>query len=131
LQAMQIPPFLPPVSDRLDELKRQRALAQQQVEWFDREIATATGVMPAVATLLEPKPAPGGTPPAPAPAAANIPQAAADIMERYRQETSGSMAKDAKRGCLIAFVVGMVLMAIVPLAAYLFYLRSLESLATP
>ncbi len=111
------------MSDRLEALKRQRALAQEQVAWFDREIARETGEMPAVASLLESQPV---TAP-PAPTVTAPPNAVADILARYQQEPSGSMAKDARRGCILYFVLAMGLMAIFAIGAYVIYAQTRDN----
>ena len=109
-------------SDRLKELQRQRALAQEQVAWFDREIARESGDLPAVASLLDPKPAPApfATPPPARPETVVDP--VGDIITRYNQESPGSMAQDAKRGCVLYFVFAMGALVLVVLGAYVLYL---------
>lgn len=108
------------MSDRLKELQRQRALAQEQVAWFDREIARETGEMPAVASLLEPQSAPPSVSPPARPETGVDP--AADIMARYSQEAPGNMAKDAKRGCVLYFFFAMSAFCLLVLGVYALYL---------
>jgi hypothetical protein len=107
-------------SDRLKELQRQRALAQEQVAWFDREIARETGELPAVAALLESK-APASNP---TPVVPPVAQSAADILSQYSKETPGSMAKDAKRGCLLYFAFAMGVLFLSAIAAYFIWQQS-------
>lgn len=102
------------MSDRLADLQRQRALAQEQVAWFDREIARETGELPAVASLLEPK-APAASP--------HSARTTADILSQYNKETPGSMAKDAKRGCFLYFAFALGAVVIAAVGAYLIYTR--------
>src|SRR4051812_37531409 len=58
-------PLTPRVSDRLNDLRRQRALAQEQLAWLDREIARETGAVSAPASSPVPHPvvAPAVLPP--------------------------------------------------------------------
>ncbi len=102
------------MSDRLDELKRQRALAQQQLEWFDHEIAREAGNPPVPQ-------APSAASSAPTPA--DPTQAAADILARYQRETQGSMARDARRGCLLWFIFALGAFIICTVGAYFVYVE--------
>lgn len=98
------------MSDRLTELRRQRALAQQQVEWFDREIAALEGAAPKPA--MTPGPAPVTTfHAAPVPATpvatpqptvtASAPAAAVAFEFAEYEADPASMQAEAKRGCLL------------------------------
>ena len=118
------------MSDRLADLQRQRALAQEQVAWFDREIAresgqvTSPGPMPA-APLKSPIPAPTVIPrPTAAAADEAAARAAQEIIAQY-QDTHNpqSAAKDMKRGCYLAFFLALGAVALVFLTAYLIYTR--------
>ena len=66
------------MSDRLIELQRQRALAQEQVAWFDREIAHESGAaakpLERIITPTATMPAAGGVP---APRDPSVPDAEA------------------------------------------------------
>lgn len=101
------------MSDRLSELQRQRALLQEHLAWLEGEIAqaspaqAATPVSPDRAILPASAPGPTGLQP-------SSPVTAAD----HPQETAGAMAADAKRGCMIAFAIGMVLFFALVLGAY-------------
>ena len=44
-----------------------------------------------------------------------------DIISRYNQETPGSMARDAKRGCVLYFVFAMGALCLLVLGAYVLY----------
>jgi hypothetical protein len=90
------------MADRLKDLQRQRALVQEQLAWLEREIARESG----------------GLPPATAAPTAPIPDAP---LVGYTKETPGSMAENAKRGCLLAFLAGMFVFFSAVLAAYLLY----------
>jgi hypothetical protein len=103
--------------DRLSELQRQRALLQEHLAWLEREISREAGTRPVTragsADITRAGPA------APAPASAQVtPQPAPIVAAEAPQETAGAMAADARRGCLIAFAVGMVLFFALVLGAY-------------
>lgn len=104
------------MSDRLADLQRQRALAQEQVAWFDREIAKeadpkASAIPAAVALTSGPPLAPTATD-----------RTADEILAQYQQNPL-TAAKDVKRGCYLyfAFALGAVVIAVV--GAYLLYTR--------
>jgi len=94
------------MSDRLTELQRQRALAQEQVAWFDREIARESG-----ATRAE------SSPSAAAPVKAESREAATpaitpdELLEQY-QSSGASIHSEVKRGCLIYFFAAFALLAL-------------------
>jgi hypothetical protein len=111
------------VSDRLDEFRRQRALLREHLEWIDRQIAR-----------LEVDAPPGGPPEpppvSPLPLSGNVfpPARASDldaeaILAQYRQP-SGSLQNEAKRGCLIYFVVGLAVLALAVTVLYAFMKRA-------
>jgi len=112
------------VSDRLAELQRQRALAQEQLSWLDREIARESGLTPVA-------PAPAVVAVTPAAAPATLPgvemssaaaRAADEIIAQY-QTSSDSTTKDVKRGCYAYFFVALGTVLLVVGTIYLFYLR--------
>jgi hypothetical protein len=119
-------PFPLPVSDRLADLQRQRALAQEQVAWFDREIAKETGrpalsapapAAPVLVTPVIPRP----TAPASDEAAA---RAAQEIIAQYQEgHDPQSAAKNMKRGCYLAFCFALGAVALIFLTAYFIYTR--------
>ncbi len=96
--------------DRLQELRRQRALVQQHLAWLDREIAASAGAF-----------APPSPPPPPALPAEPVRSAAeheADILlESYREESRSAPAA-ARRGCLIFFFLALALLGLGVLALY-------------
>jgi len=116
------------VSERLKELQRQRALALEQVAWFDREIARETNgsweptpvsapplsPLTKAATVVPFPPAQGGVPSA-SPIVADA--AAEKILDRYRPEGQ-SIQNDVRRGCFLYFFTAL---AIVGLAVVAFY----------
>jgi hypothetical protein len=111
------------MSDRLSELRRQRTLAQEQLAWFDREIAreaeSATpkpvgGVAPS-ATAAAPSAAPAAaTPAAATPAAIPIPDA---ILDEYRVP-SDALQQNVKKGCLLYFALAFVVLGLFLVALY-------------
>ena len=106
---------MPSPEDRLQELRRQRALVEQQLAWLDREIAAASGGLPPPAPL---QPAPPAVP------TAGDSEVEA-LMESYRAESRSAPAA-ARRGCLIVFFAALALFALAVLALY-FHTRSLNS----
>lgn len=124
MQAMLNIPFLRPMSDRLADLQRQRALAQEQVAWFDREIAKETGQ----ATPAAPAPAAPAlpTPVIPRPIAAASDEATAraaqEIIAQY-QGNPQTAAKDVKKGCYLWFLFALGMLGICTVSAYLIYTR--------
>lgn len=101
---------MPSPEERLQELRRQRALVQEHLAWIDHEITAASGgaALPPVAPV----------PPA-SPAADSETEA---LMETYRAESRSSLAA-ARRGCFIVFFAALALFALAVLALY-FYTRS-------
>ena len=87
------------MSDRLKDLQRQRALAQEQLAWLDREIARETGaqVPPPPAPIT---PAAGLQPAMPSSADADA------IIARY-QDPGRSVHSETKRGCFLYFFVAL------------------------
>ena len=117
------------MSDRLKELQRQRALAQEQLAWFDREIAREAGVTIPALVAAEIKPA--------APAS-SLPthgssgfDAAADIIARYNQEPPGDMAKQAKRGCMLYFIFAFIAFGLLLFGVYFYYTQVRPTRETP
>jgi hypothetical protein len=109
---------MPSPDDRLQELRRQRALVQQQLAFLDREIASASG---------EGKPAmPAAQIPPPVSAAPSQPAAppadGGDVDEVIKsfEEESRSDPADAKSGCIWIFVAALVLFAVSVFAFYLY-----------
>jgi hypothetical protein len=105
---------MPSPDDRLQELRRQRALVQQQLAFLDREIASASG---------EAKPAlPAAQNPPPVSAAPGQPAAADEVDKVIKsfEEESRSNAADVKSGCIWIFVAAFVLFALCVFAFYLY-----------
>jgi hypothetical protein len=88
------------MSDRLSELRHQRALVAEQLAWLDREITSAGGETSA----LPPTPSP------PADPASDVELPAADeILAEFRSEAERSPAK-MRQGCLWSFAGGMAVL---------------------
>ena len=100
------------MSDRLKDLQRQRALAEEQLAWLDREIARETG---AVAVPVS-RPAP--TPLAASPAAPTPPSHADELIERYAEKEK-PVHDQVKQGCLLYLGIAFALVAVGVLALFL------------
>ena len=103
------------MSDRLADLQRQRALAQEQVAWFDREIARETRQMPANMP-------PAAMPAAIKPPAATINHTTDEIIAQYQQNPL-TTEKDVKKGCYLYFACALGAVVLCALCVYLFYGR--------
>ena len=98
------------MSERLKDLQRQRALAQEQLAWLEREIARESG-----ATTL---PAPAATPiPPPTAGPAHSEADAEAMMAQYRNNPE-SLHGDVKRGCLLYFFAAFGLLVLGLVAFY-------------
>lgn len=125
------------MSDRLNELLRQRALLQEHVAWIEKEIAALKVTAPqeesrtAATQLAAPAVAAQGSAAAPNSPIAEIkvipsapvisPADAEALIQRYGYDPKSTTA-DVKRGCWVAFGVAFVLLAVVVTAAW-FLLR--------
>jgi hypothetical protein len=116
------------MSDRLSELQRQRALAQEQVAWFDREIAREQSRTPAAFSPLPAAAAPSPVAPATA-APANNPASSADtdldrkaeeILKRFKH-AEHPVRNEVRRGCFLYFFSAFALLALALLAFYLLH----------
>jgi len=106
------------MSDRLKDLQRQRALAQEQLAWFDQEIAKESGQTPI--TVPNAPVAPSAATLAP-PSAAEAEHLAEEIIARYKNEGTTSPA-DVKRGCFLYFFFAMGALVIFTAGAYYLYI---------
>ena len=100
LPSVSQPHSLARVSDRLDELRRQRALVQQHLDWLDEEIAAESLADPTRVPVLE---RPRATLAPPANATAGTPPDPDALLAKYRTEAQASPAK-VKLGCWVAFL---------------------------
>lgn len=122
------------MSDRLNELRRQRALVAEQLAWLDREISAAAGAPPAAPVA----PAPVTTPaapvtPRPEPVSAPTPPATVDpevstavaadadsLLDEYRVAPE-ELKTDVKKGCFLYFFAALALLALVVIGLYFFF----------
>lgn len=112
------------MSDRLAELQRQRALAQEQLAWIDREIAKEKGqaaTMPSVPAPVVPTTAPAPPDNRVALDAATAREADQIIAEFQKgPSTAGS---DTRKGCWLWFVCALALFGIGVTAIFVVYGR--------
>lgn len=97
------------MTDRLAELRRQRALVAEHLAWLDREIAAANPAAPPPPSLSPAVESPAVTatrseplPPAPAP------QPPASALPESRP---ADIRRDVRRGCLLYFALAALLVA--------------------
>lgn len=121
------------MSDRLADLRRQRALVQEQLNWLDAEIRAAEQRSPAapVVTATPPGPPPAPKPPVPVsavtpatvltppPAAASATDAMAEAMLEEYKIPPKALHTDVKKGCLLYFAGAMVLLIVGVAVLYL------------
>jgi len=130
------------MSDRLQDLLRQRALIQEQLAWLDREIAAAAdAALATTAPAVAPAPRPVSAPLQPgylaSQAAAIAAQqaaatrdtraarsetpavsAAADaILEKYRVQPD-SLKTDVRQGCFLYFFGALAVVAVIVVGLY-------------
>jgi hypothetical protein len=101
---------------RLAELNHQRALAQQQLAWLEREIARESGDAVAPAST-----------PAPPLAATTAPTTSSPLILPAELEAFApdpvATAADARRGCFLVAVLALVLMIAALTAIYFWHYR--------
>jgi hypothetical protein len=120
------------VSDRLNELQRQRALVQEHLAWLDREIAAeAGGAHPAAAPQRLASQAGAPAPPRPtvlqqpSPTPTNLAQSEAvadEILSKYHVEPQSLQTK-VKRGCFMYFFLALLLVGLCALGLFLYSSR--------
>ena len=130
---------MPAPADRLEELRRQRALVAGHLAWLDTEIARAEHGDDAPATEVTAVPfsmrAPDAPSPAPkipsatvaAPRAENFPGSAAPLdiealLAEQRQDPAAAR-DDIRKGCLLYFAAALLLLSAVVGALYFFFQR--------
>lgn len=108
---------------RLDELRRQRALVQNHLEWLDREIAReqSSTVEPRLATVSDTTPVESSRFPPESTTGASD-QDAQSIIEGYRIPT-GDLHRDVRKGCLLYFFGALAALAVGIVVMY-FLLRT-------
>jgi hypothetical protein len=107
------------MSDRLKELQRLRAAAQEQVAWLDREIAREQSLPAATRPVVAPQPQifAGGTS---SPRESTSPLDADKLIQRY-QGSGHSIKDEVKRGCFIYFYTALGLLVAGVIVAYLIW----------
>lgn len=103
------------MSDRLQELLRQKALLDEHVAWLEREITAErarTGDVP-------PPAAPDLSTPAAPPSATTDAEADA-LLDQYRSNPQ-SLQQEVKRGCFFYFFGVLALLGLAVLAVYFAY----------
>jgi hypothetical protein len=114
------------MSDRLAELRRQRALVLEHVAWLDREIAAATPLSPIAdrsipPLVASPQPTPAVAEPGALPvAAAPVGPEADAILDDYRVPET-SLKSDVRKGCLLYFVGAFLLVGLGVVALYFLF----------
>lgn len=107
------------MTERLNELRRQRELLKQHLDWLDAEIAAESAADPTNLPLTERPRFNAPTAPSPSPApGATTPDS---LLEQYGAEIRQAPAR-AKLGCWLAFAAAFVLLGLA-LAAW-FLLRA-------
>ncbi|MBL9186417.1 MAG: hypothetical protein JNK23_02970 [Opitutaceae bacterium] len=95
--------------DRLDELRRQRALVQEHLAWLEREITATEGkAAPNKPTVATPLPAMRAATQASAPLDTRV----EDVLAHYRKEPA-TVKQDVRKGCLIYFALALFAVAAV------------------
>jgi hypothetical protein len=91
------------VSDRLTELKRQRALMAEHLQWLDREIAAVAGHPGNPVAPPLPAPPPVASPAAVQTLPSNLPTSSTDPAFAAFQEEERRRGEVSKSGCWIVF----------------------------
>jgi hypothetical protein len=104
------------VSDRSDELRRQREIVRQHLAWLDRELAAQEGIPAA-------EPAPYVPPRPISVTASDADRDAESILSEFRQPAP-SIEAQTKRGCILYFSIAVVLMVGAALVILYLYSRS-------
>jgi hypothetical protein len=107
-----------PVSDRLNELQRQRSLLLEHLAWLDREIAAVNGPA-APARPVVPSPV---RPLVPATAAPADEPALDALMAQYQDE-GDNLQSSVKRGCFLYFALTFVVIGLGLLGLYFYTTR--------
>ena len=118
------------MSERLQQLQRQRRLLEEHLAWLDREILRETGAAPSSSPAAEPTAAlPAG--PDHVSANAEVELEATSILAEYEQDPR-SLQGDVKRGCLTAFAIAMgTLILAVALTIFIYSRDNSENAAPP
>ena len=112
------------MSDRLAELRRQRALVQEHLAWLEREIAQAERTPVEAATFPPPFAAPAFRATSPVESGLAAPpvmpagtEAADQILDKYRVPAT-SVQSDVRKGCFLYLVAAFLLVGAVVTILY-------------
>jgi hypothetical protein len=109
------------VSDRSDELRRQRDLLREHLAWLEREMAKEAGMAPDEG---EPRPlAPRINPPRISVTASDADRDAEAILAEFRR-SSPAIEQQTKRGCILYFAIIVSVLLAVALGLAYFYTKS-------
>jgi hypothetical protein len=111
------------VSDRSDELRRQRELLRQHLAWLDREISRADAEAPAPAAPSARQEPPRIIQPAFSVTASDADRDADAILAEYRM-SAPAVENQTKRGCILYFAVAMALFIALSAAFIFFFEKS-------
>jgi hypothetical protein len=109
------------VSDRSDELRRQRDLLREHLAWIEREIAREAAE-PTFASPVE-EPPPRLAQPQLSVSASDADRDAEAILAEFRR-SAPTVEAQTKRGCILYFAAGVGLLLVIILGAAYFYYRS-------
>jgi hypothetical protein len=107
------------VSDRSDELRRQRDLLREHLAWLEREISSADGDQPPQAMATPPR----VNPPHFSVDASDANRDAEAILAEFRR-SAPVIESQAKRGCIIYFAIFVGLLLVVALGFAYYYAKS-------
>jgi hypothetical protein len=108
------------MTDRLQNLLRQRALLQEHLAWLNDEISEAEGIPSLPNTTARPAQTIGPA----APSVVTSSDEAEKILGQFQKE-AGDMKTDTRRGCLMIFSITMGIFALAVFVGYYFYTRHL------
>jgi hypothetical protein len=110
------------VSDRSDELRRQRDLLREHLDWLEREISQADAE-PAQDAPVARQPPPRIIAPVFSITASDADRDAEAILAQYRRPAP-AVESQTKRGCILYFAVALALFLAVAAAFFFFYYKS-------
>lgn len=116
------------MSDRLQDLQRQRALVQEHLAWLDREIAAARDAAgPTAVSTATTSTTPANSPiksasPAAVTGDAAAERAAEKLIAEYQTEVQ-ALPANVRRGCFLYFALALALLALGVFAFYLLKTR--------
>lgn len=110
-------------SDRLNELRRQRALVQQHLEWLEAEIAAAENKTRAAVPLRSPAGSQNEAITSPIESISlseTAPSPELEALVAAQKTAPANSAAEVKRGCFIAFAGLFVLLGLAVYGLYLY-----------